>query len=70
MLNPIGLFRMLQAGDPMRVLNGLAGENPAFRQMMPMIQGKNPQQLRQVAENMCRERGMTFEQAIERLGLK
>lgn len=70
-MNPIQLMRMLQGGgDPMQVLSNLAGQNPMIRQMLPAIQNKTPQQLRQMAENMCRERGMTFEQAVERLGLK
>lgn len=70
MINPIGLLKMLQSCNPMQVLSGIAGQNPALRQMMPMIQGKSPQQIRQIAENMCRERGMTYDQVIERLGLK
>lgn len=69
-INPIGLLRMMQSGNPMQVLSGLSGQNPAIRQMIPMIQGKNSQQLRQMAENMCRERGMTYDQAVEKLGLK
>jgi len=70
MINPLGLLRMLQGGNPMQVLSGLAGQNPAIRQMIPMVQGKNPQQLQQIAENMCRERGMTFDQVVKQLGLK
>lgn len=69
-MNPLQLMQMLQSGNPMQILSNLAGQNPALKQMLPSIQGKNSQQLRQMAENMCRERGMTFDQAVERLGLK
>lgn len=69
-MNPLQLMQMLQSGNPMQILSNLAAQNPALKQMLPSIQGKNSQQLRQMAENMCRERGMTFEQAVERLGLK
>ena len=69
-MNPLQLMQMLQGGNPMQILSNLAGQNPALKQMLPSIQGKNSQQLRQMAENMCRERGMTFEQAVEQLGLK
>ena len=52
------MMAMLQmarnGGNPMQMLQQMAGQNPQAAQAMRLIQGKNPQQLRQTAENkMC-----------------
>lgn len=57
-------------GNPMALMQQMAGQNPQLAQAMRMIHGKNPQQLRQMASNMARERGMSLEQAAQQLGLK
>lgn len=55
-------------GNPVQMLQQMAGQDPQVRQVMQMIQGKNPQQLRQMAENMARERGTNVEAVIKQLG--
>lgn len=56
-------------GNPMQLLQQMAGRNPQVAQVMRMIQGKNPQQLRAMAENMCRERGTNIEEVARQMGL-
>ena len=36
---------------------------------MQMINGKTPQQLRQIAENVAKERGVTLEYVAQQLGI-
>lgn len=36
--------------------------NPVFVQAMKMAQGKNPQELEQIARNICKERGLDYDQ--------
>lgn len=38
--------------------------NPMFVQAQHMAQGKSPEQLRQTCENLCRQRGIDFNQAL------
>ena len=38
--------------------------NPLFMQAQQMAQGKSPEQLRQTCENLCRQRGIDFNQAL------
>jgi predicted RNase H-like HicB family nuclease len=52
------------------LMQQLAQSNPQINQAMTMLQGKSPQEIRQMAENMCRERGTTPEQVMQMLGLK
>ena len=56
-------------GNPSEFIRQMAGRDPRMRQAMQMINGKNPQQLRQMAENMCRECGTTVDDVARQLGL-
>lgn len=70
-MNPFMMaMQMAQGGkNPMGMLQSMFGQNPAFSQAMGMIQGKSPAQLRQVAENMAKERGMSLEQLAQQMGV-
>lgn len=70
-INP--MFQILNiarnGGNPMALMQQIAGQNPMAAQAMRMINGKNQQQLRQIASNMAKERGMSLEQVAQSLGL-
>ena len=53
----------------MQLLQQMAGQNPQAAQAMRLIQGKNPQQLRQIAENMAKERGVDLNQMAHQMGI-
>ena len=57
-------------GNPMQILGQLAGKNPQMAQGMQMVQGKDAQQLEQMARNMARERGVSVEQIMNTLGVE
>lgn len=38
--------------------------NPLFIQAQQMAQGKSPEELRKTCENLCRQRGIDFNQAL------
>lgn len=61
---------MRSGGNPMMLLQQMAGNDPRARQVFQMVQGKNTDQLKQMAENMARERGTTVEQIAQSLGMK
>lgn len=56
-------------GDPSALLRQMAGSNPQAAQVLRLMQGKSPAQLRQTAENMARERGTSIEAVAQSLGL-
>lgn len=43
-------------------LNQLMNFNPVLAQAMKMAQGKSPQELEQIARNICKERGLDYDQ--------
>lgn len=71
MNNPLmGLVNLTRnGGNPMMLMQQMAGQNPQMQQAISMIQGKTPEQLKQMAENMAKERGMTVEQVAKNIGL-
>ena len=46
------------------MMNNL-NSNPLFLRAQEMAKGKNPQELQQIAENICQEKGINIQQAFE-----
>ena len=69
--NPLMALMQLarSGGNPMQMLSQMAGRDPRAAQAMRLIQGKSPQQLRQVAENMAKERGTTLGEIARQMGV-
>lgn len=67
LMQMVGLLQ--SGGNPMQMLQQMAMQNPQAAQAMKMIRGKSPQELRQMAENMARERGTTLDAVAQSLGL-
>ena len=38
--------------------------NPLFNQAQCMAQGKTPQEIEQIARNLCAEKGLNYEEAL------
>lgn len=69
--NPIIQLAQLArgGGNVMQAMQNMAGQDKRIAQAYGMIQGKSPQQLRQIAENMARERGTNVGDVMRQLGL-
>lgn len=64
------LDAMRRGQNPRQILLTMAQNNPQVRQAMQMLNGKSPDQLRQIATNMAAERGTTIETVARQLGLQ
>ena len=67
MMQLIGAMR--NGGNPYQLMQQMAMSDPRAAQAMQMMQGKSPAELRQMATNMCRERGTTPEAVMQQLGI-
>lgn len=67
LLNVVAAMR--SGGNPMAMLNQMAQSNPQMAQAMQMIQGKNPQQMEEMARNLAKERGVNIEDVARSLGI-
>ena len=64
--NPVMALMQIarNGGNPLRAIQELAIRDPRAAQANRIIQGKSPAQLRQIAENMARERRMDLNQIL------
>ena len=67
MMQIVGMLR--NGTDPKRLLMQMAQNNPQVRQVMQMMQGKSPEELRRMADNIAAERGTTVEDVARQLGI-
>lgn len=69
--NPLMMaLQMAQRGkNPMQMFQHMAQQNPQMAQAMNIINGKDSSQLRTVAENMAKERGIDLEKMAQSMGL-
>lgn len=71
MNNP--MMAMMQAAmsgmRPTQFLQQMAMQNPMAAQAMNIIQGKTPEQLNQIADNMANQRGTTVEEIARQYGI-
>lgn len=72
--NIMQLMGMLQGGkmNPNAMVNMMISQNPqlkgAWDMANKMTQGKNPQQIQQVAQNLCNQNGIDINQIQNMLG--
>ena len=65
------ILQNLQGGmNPNALLGQMARSDPRAAQALQMLQGKNANQLRTMAENMAKERGTSVEQIAQALGIR
>lgn len=71
MNNPIIMLAqaMQRGNDPRALMQQMARQDPRMAQAMSMLQGKNTQQLKTMAENMARERGLNVDDVARQLGI-
>lgn len=71
MNNPVLVLvqAMQRGGNPMALMQTMAQQNPQVAQALQMMQGKSPQQLQQMAQNMARERGVDLNQMLRQMGI-
>lgn len=70
-MNPLQLIQMLQkGGNPQQLIMQASQHNPALRQAMQMVNGRTPEQVRDMAYKMAHERGVDLNQLARTLGIK
>lgn len=71
MNNPMGqIMGIVQAGgNPMALLQQMAGQNPQVRQTLQMLHGKSPAEMQQIAQNMAKERNIDLNQLLQQFGI-
>ncbi len=73
-MNPMQLMGLLnQSNNPMELIQNMAGQNPLMGRALQMGQGKSVDELKVIAQNLARQRGMNEKQLgqfLSGLGLR
>ncbi len=69
MFNPMQMMGMLNGrSNPQQMVSQIMSQqlqsNPLFQRAQEMAQGKTPQELEQVAKNLCQQRGIDLDSAM------
>ena len=52
--------------NPMEmIMNQMFGNNPMFQRARQMAEGKNEQEIKQIASNLCRQGGINIDDAFK-----
>ena len=64
------IFQAVQNGaNPNMIAMQLAQQNPVFRQVLQMANGRTPEQIRDMAAQMAQQRGLDINQIAQQLGI-
>lgn len=71
MLNPMQLIQMIQGGgNPMQMLTQASQHNPVIGQVLRMTNGRTPDEMRNMAYEMARQKGVDINHVARSMGLK
>lgn len=71
MNSPMQLIQMIQrGGNPQQLVMQAAQNNPILRQAMQAVNGRTPEQVRDMAYQMARQQGIDLNQLSRQLGIK
>ena len=66
MFNPDQMMGMLSGkSNPMELMAQQLQGNPLFQRAQQMAEGKTPAELEQVAKNLCQQRGIDIDSAMQ-----
>ena len=72
-MNPINIIQMMTSGNPQQAIQSIiennpnVQNNPLAQNAMKMYQNGDTKGLQNMAENMCKERGITVDQAKQQV---
>ena len=70
MTNPMQILQAVQNGaNPNQIISNLIQQNPAFRQAMQAVNGKTPDQIRDMAYQIAQQRGVDLAQFARQMGI-
>lgn len=64
------LQMMSNTNNPMAMMQQMFGNDPRFKQVMQVAQGKTPQELEQYARNLCKTQGIDINNILSMLGMR
>ena len=71
MMNPMQIIQAVQNGaNPNQLMMQLAQSNPAIRQAMQLVNGKTPDQIRDMVQQRAQQMGVDLNQIEKQWGIR
>ena len=74
MLNPMQLMQLMgqlqHSNNPMGMLQQMYGNDPTMQRAIQMAQGKSPEQIMQIAQNLADQQGIDLKMMLSQIGFK
>lgn len=69
-MNPMQMVQMIRnSKNPQQMMMQMARQNPALHQAMQMVNGKTPDQMKQMAYQLAQERGIDIGALANQMGI-
>lgn len=63
-INPMQLLQLVgqlkASNNPLGLMQQMFGNNPMLGTVMKMSEGKSPEQMKAIVQNLCKEKGIDF----------
>ncbi len=70
MINIASLISRIQnAQNPMQMIFNIFQQNPNFKKVMDMVNGKSPQEIEELVRNTAKTQGLDINDVFKKLGL-
>lgn len=70
-MNPMQLIQMIRGGgNPMQMLGQMSRTNPMVGQVLKMTNGRTPNEMHNMAQEIARQRGVDLNQLAQSMGLE
>ena len=69
-MNPFQLIQLLMnSNNPEQMIIQILGDNPQFKQIYDIVKDKNPEQIKQYAQNLCKTQNIDIKSLAKQFNL-
>ena len=69
-MNPFQIIQLvMNSNNPEQMLMQILGDNPQFKQVYDIVKDKNPEQIKQYAQNLCKTQNIDIKSLAKQFNL-
>lgn len=69
-MNPFQIIQLLMnSNNPEQLIMQILGDNPQFKQVYDIVKDKNPEQIKQYAQNLCKTQNIDIKSLAKQFNL-
>lgn len=69
-MNPFQIIQLvMNSNNPEQMLMQILGDNPQFKQVYDIVKDKNPEQIKQYAQNFCKTQNIDIKSLAKQFNL-